>query len=955
MEVAISVAEGSLGVVLEKLQLLAAECSRIKGLPRQMSFLRSELAAMQALLLKVAAMEEPVDVQVQAWAREVREMAYDVEDCVDAFSRQQRAASSRGRGGAREFFSKCGRLLKTLRSWRQFADQIDELKARVVEAGERRERYKLDDIAARGDTSNSGVDPRLAAIFADEDHLVGIDGPRDELVRWLTDEGGSAKQRKVLSIVGFGGLGKTTLANQVYLKIGGDFLCKAFLSVSQKPNLRLILRDCLLQLCHDREFIKDIGEWDEKKIITMMREYLVDKRYLIVIDDVWSTSAWDAIKCAFPGNTCRSRIITTTRINDVARSCSCTDGRVYEMEPLSDLYSKRLFTKRIFGSEECPYQFQEVSDEILKKCGGLPLAIISISGLLANKPLMKEEWEKVRNSIGSALARHRNLEGIKAILTLSYNDLPHHLKTCLLYLSMFPEDCNIERRRLINRWIAEGFISQERGQSVQDVAETYFFELINKSMVLPVDIGYDGKARACRVHDIMLELIISKATEENFVTIIGSQASVAYPKCNIRRLSILQADQDLASILEDKDVSHARSLVAFGSVNYLPRLVQFQVLRVLDFEGCMDLEEYDLTNIDKLTQLMYLSLRDTDISDVPSGVLRLHDLQTLDLRRTNIVELPAGIVRLKKLQNILVKKWDRRIKVPNGIGNMRNLQVLSEFNIYRSSLTALEDLSKLTNLMELQIELTKYQETKRHEEVLLSSLCKLGTCKLQYLSIHSSDASPIEFLDSWSPLPCSLRRFRMATSYYLLSLPKWLAPELTSLAYLDINLKELKQEELDLLGELRALLCLRLWFKNTCTNQMLTVRRLRGFHCLKELVLFRGMEYHLVFETGAAPKLEKLEMPFSVSAAKGHDFIIGLEHLPCLKYAEVLLFDEGATSYETTAAAAAVRNEANANPNHPRVIIHGEWEDEEDDCDTSGDKRDAQEVVVEEQSGSSED
>jgi hypothetical protein len=106
-------------------------------------------------------------------------------------------------------------------------------------------------------------------------------------------------------------------------------------------------------------------------------------------------------------------------------------------------------------------------------------------------------------------------------------------------LSIFPEDSNIERRRLVDRWIAEGFVPQERGQNLQDIAENYFYELINRSMVQPTDIiGYDGKARACRVHDIMLELIISKATKENFITIIGKQESLAYSHCNIRRLSI---------------------------------------------------------------------------------------------------------------------------------------------------------------------------------------------------------------------------------------------------------------------------------------------------------------------------------------------------------------------------------------------------------------------------------
>jgi disease resistance protein RPM1 len=122
------------------------------------------------------------------------------------------------------------------------------------------------------------------------------------------------------------------------------------------------------------------------------------------------------------------------------------------------------------------------------------LAIISISGLLANRPAVKDEWEKVKRSVGSALENSPSLEEMSSILCLSYSDLSLNLKTCLLYLSVFPEDYLIKRKRLVRRWIAEGFISEEHGQSQQEVAEEYFYKLINKSMVQPVGIGYDGKS-----------------------------------------------------------------------------------------------------------------------------------------------------------------------------------------------------------------------------------------------------------------------------------------------------------------------------------------------------------------------------------------------------------------------------------------------------------------------------
>nr|TKW18538.1 hypothetical protein SEVIR_5G437501v2 [Setaria viridis] len=400
-------------------------------------------------------------------------------------------AAHHDHGGFKEFFRKTARRLKTLGSRRGIANQIDDLKARVKEVKELKSSYKLDDVACSSTSEHPAKDPRLSALFVEEAHLVGIDGPRDDLAHWMVEEeSSSTKHRKVLSIVGFGGLGKTTLAREVYRKIQGHFHCWAFISVSQKPNVKKIMKDLISQVpCKEEDFTKDIDTWDEKKFIEKLRELLQDKRYLIVIDDIWSASTWDTIKYAFPENNLSSRIIATTRIVDVAKSC-CPHGndRIYEMEALSDLHSKRLFFKRIFGSEDsCPDVLKQVSDKILKKCGGLPLAIISISSLLANRPAVKDEWERVARSIGSALDKNQSLEGMNSILlSLSYNALPPNLKTCLLYLSIFPEDYVIDREILVRRWIAEGFVSEERGQSKQQVAENHFYELINKSMVQPV-------------------------------------------------------------------------------------------------------------------------------------------------------------------------------------------------------------------------------------------------------------------------------------------------------------------------------------------------------------------------------------------------------------------------------------------------------------------------------------
>ncbi|KAF7094943.1 hypothetical protein CFC21_097212 [Triticum aestivum] len=919
----VSAAHGAFGPLLGKLTaLLADECGRLKGVRREIRSLRSELASMHAALKEYTKLDDP-NHQVKAWISLVRELAYDTEDVFDKFIHH--LGDSQDHGGFKDLFRKTVRRLKTLGARHGIAGEIHDLKDRIRQVKELKDCYKLLNDAPSSTAGPPAVDPRLHALFADEAHLVGVDGPRDHLAKWMLEEANtSPKHCKVLSIVGFGGLGKTTLANEVCRKIQGKFDCKAFVSVSQKPDIKKIIKDVISQVSCQGGSTKDTSDWDEMKYISELRVLLQNKRYLIIIDDVWSTQAWQAIKCAFPENNCSSRIIATTRIIEVAKSCCPDDDdRVYQLEALSDLHSRRLFFKRLFGSEEhCPDMLKEVSNKILKKCGGLPLAIISISGLLANRPAIKEEWEKVKRSIGTALEKTNSLEGMSSILSLSYNDLAPRLKTCLLYLSLFPEDHVIDRDRLVRRWIAEGFISEYRGQSKQEVAETYFYELINKSMVQPVGIWYDGKVHACRVHDMMLEIIISKSAEDNFTTVVGGgQTSLANHQGSIRRLSIQHIDKKLASELANVDLSHVRTLIVMPSccVTHLPSLDRFEALRVLDFEGCGDLKDYDMKGMEKLFQLKYLSFRGTGISKLPSGIVMLGNLETLDLRNTHVRELPAGITRLTTLQHLI----GYLNKLPNGIGGMRNLQEMPIFVIISQETDVLEDLRNLTSLEELYVDLgdeVSCEDKRCEQEAFLSSLCKLGTCKLCDLEIRAYRGS-LDFLDSWSPLPSSLQRFSATSPDSLTNVPKWITPALTNLANLSISLTELTEDGLLALRKLPSLLRLTL----RPSKKFFGTVQATSFPNLKVLYFGKPEQLYVSFVKESAPKLEELiNMPFSVSAAKADKFYLGIHHLPCLKLAHIVLDKKEATRSECKAAAAAIRKEAGANSNHPAVYFEGE-------------------------------
>lgn len=247
----VSASLGALGPLLLKLTgLLTSEYGRLKGVRSEIMSLRCELSSMHAAANKYTMLEDP-DVQVKAWMSIVRELAYDIEDCIDKFI--HRLGNGVCHSGFKEFLRKTAQQLNTLGDRYGIADEIDELKARIKQVKELKNSYKLDDTPC-STSSHTTVDPRLHALFAEDAHLVGVDGPRDFLSKWMLEEGnGTTKHhRRVLSIVGFGGLGKTTLANKVYQNIQGHYDCRAFVTLSQKPDKQKIIKDVISQVsCRD--------------------------------------------------------------------------------------------------------------------------------------------------------------------------------------------------------------------------------------------------------------------------------------------------------------------------------------------------------------------------------------------------------------------------------------------------------------------------------------------------------------------------------------------------------------------------------------------------------------------------------------------------------------------------------------------------------------------------------
>jgi hypothetical protein len=506
-------------------------------------------------------------------------------------------------------------------------------------------------------------------------------------------------------------------------------------------------------------------------------------RYLLLIDDVWSSSTWQSIWKYFPEeNKKGSRIIVTTRFQAVATTCSAhkDQDHIHLVDVLSGEEANSLFIKTFSecrGNSARQSNQTKVPDRVWQMCGGLPLAIVTMAGVVASKPLMiRDEWIAVCNSLFPEPEKCHKPEEFMRIINYCYNDLPSDLKTCCLYLSIFPKGREVSRKRLIRRWIAEGFVSEKQGLSVEDVADTCFKQLIERKMMRPVEHNSNGSVKSCRVHDMVLEYIISKAAEENFITVVGSHWSMSTSSKKVRRLTIHGSDPKRAKNVDSMNLSHVRSLTVFENLDKLHfKSFKTGIVQVLDLEGCKGFRESDanVSDICEMILLKYLSLRKTDIKNLPNNISKLKYLETLDVRETEVKQLPTTVGQLERITNILGgdKRRQRTLKLPKELkGTMKSLRILSGVEIVEGS-TAASDFSYFTTLRKLAIYRIHHNEDIFKN--LLSSIQYLSGYSLQTLLIVDESSEFFKTLESMSSSHLTDLR-ALELSGKLLYLPKWL-------------------------------------------------------------------------------------------------------------------------------------------------------------------------------------
>lgn len=391
---------------------------------------------------------------------------------------------------------------------------------------------------------------------------------------------------------------------------------------------------------------------------------------------------------------------------------------------------------------------EKLGREMVGRCGGLPLAIIVVGGLIATKATV-EEWDTVRQNINSHLRREKGREQllpVPEVLALSYYELPYQLKPCFLHLAHFPENLEIPTKKLIRIWVAEGLVQSDSGEgeeTMEEVARRYLNELVERCMIQVVQRSSTGRIRTCQMHHLMRDLCVLKSKQENFLEILDSLNANEVAECfnlpivhrgrsmgKVRRIALF-LDQDIDRIFPaqlTKSHHHLRSLICFHekaaqlSEWRITKSVfkNFRLLRVLDLEGLQGQGGKLPKEIGLLIHLRFLSLRNTDIDELPPTIANLRCLQTLDLLTWNsTVQIPNVIWKMERLRHLYLPESCGDSTEKWLLANLRNLQTLVNFPPEKCDV---RDLVTLKNLRKLVIDDPKFGDIFKYPGVTFGRL-----------------------------------------------------------------------------------------------------------------------------------------------------------------------------------------------------------------------------------------
>ncbi|KAK3405528.1 hypothetical protein EUGRSUZ_K01752 [Eucalyptus grandis] len=767
------IAEGVLGKIAS---LVAQEVVAIYGLENQLSELKETVTAIKAVLLD-AEEQQAKNHRLQLWLDRLQDVLYDVDDVLDEFECEAlRKQVIRRYGGIKEkvcrFFSVSNPLIFRAR----LSDKIKEIRKRLSIISAEKDQFDLNARSANNDAAHTRS-REMTYSYVNKLEVVGRDIDKEKMIKMLMHPVDN-KNISVFPIIGIGGLGKTTLAKLVYNDDGvkEQFKLRIWVCVPQDFNLRKIIEGIIKNGTR-----QSFSNFDIQQLQTLLQETIEDKKYLLVLDDVWSNdrNRWNELRNLLSQGASGSKIIVTTRNLEVA--CMMGTHPTHNLKGLSHEDSMVLFKKFAFDEKErepCP-KLVEIGSHIVEKSHGVPLLVKTLGCLLYTK--RKERyWAHIRDSKTWILVEAE--KDIVPVLKLSYDDLPSNLKRCFAALSLFGKKDDYNSIDVSRWWMALGLISSTREkQALEDVTLEYVKELGKRSLIQEVE--QHGSLLTFDMHDLVYYL--ASIVAKNDYSMVGLD-TVEISK-GVRHVSF-------SSILSE-------GILNFDGVPLFLRKPTSKRLRAITF--CCEVDEiitgeFVRTCLTKCKHLRILQLSDGSFEELPSSIGNLKQLRSLHLTDSKrLKKLPDSICELQSLQTLslegcsklgnLPKNMNRLVSLrylwvttkqkslqQSGIQYLENLQLL-DFNGCENLQVLFEGTSQLTRLEHLLIrncgrpisvhfeklialhslviedcKLTLTQENKSNfplnlkilcitkcEQVMELLQCLVGSCTLECLCIHN--------------------------------------------------------------------------------------------------------------------------------------------------------------------------------------------------------------------------
>ncbi|XP_075480837.1 putative late blight resistance protein homolog R1A-3 [Primulina tabacum] len=645
----------------------------------------------ESLLQKVCFLQEFLEdyshrghEEMAGLERQITDMAYAAEDAIEfhVFDRILERSTGSEAKSSTSFYEYIHELIE------EMEDLIKTKVMRIKETiGDSKEGQAFIDFLP-------AVSPSLAP--NEQTTLVGSDEKSVEIMERLT---GQQSSLQIIAIAGMGGIGKTTLAKKVFEEpyIKHYFYIRGWVTISQNCSAQKII----LELLSDINRGKKEATLSDDPLGGQLHKNLLGKRYLIVIDNLWTTEVWNEIRAFFPDNCNGCRILITTRQSNLARQLSSFEP--FEMKFLDDERSWELLCDKVFGKKGCPYELNEIGKNIAVKCGGLPLAIVVIGRFLAKSNMTKELWEYVAENLPSIINSSDD-ENCINMLYWSYNNLPIHLKSCFLYMASVPHYV-WHVNGLIRLWVADGFLKPVRDKSLEEAAYEYTTDLIDRNLIFVHERSAIGSLKTCGMHDLLRVLCLREAQREDFVFVIRDPKPDIPLEIKLKRRLCFQG----AAKILDTQILHPASLTRsmIGEFGWTKALASsIRLLRVLHAEAEeISMKDEEIMQLVNLRYMFIFGKPELNSSwGITSSISLFWSLQTLGFSdgSSDTISLPSEIWNLPHLRHICVDK----VVLPDPPCSDHDSHVLENLQtliIVRNFRCTKEVLKRAPNLKELQV------------------------------------------------------------------------------------------------------------------------------------------------------------------------------------------------------------------------------------------------------------